>query len=182
MKTTSWLAPMRFRIMSLFLCLTMTVLWTSCSDDAVDVSAPADEAAGKSANSDSHPGDYNISVTYENGIFTYTITKNPGAKGLSHFILNLQNCAENSATFANVLEPTVNGQPAEISNSEGNTGCDVSAITTNFVKFDNLPDADVYIITFKLTYQTHGVVPSTAWLKAGTSCFPYAIDAPCCPL
>lgn len=106
----------------------------ACSDDTVDLAAPADDAAGRSqklassqssnSNSQSNYGDYNIVATKDGTIWTYVITKNPGAKGLSHFILDLNNCEFNQTlSFSSILWATVNGQPATLEDSEGNTGC-----------------------------------------------------------
>lgn len=177
--------------MSVFFSLSLAVAFTACSDESADV-APSDDAAGRKAktsaentsndNSSSAYGDYNIHVSREGSVWTYCITKNPGAKGLSHFVLNLQNCGLRSSTIDNILWATVNGEPAKLSNSEGNTGCEISEVTTNFVKFDDLPDADKYTIVFEFDKVVGNYVTSTAWLKAGTSCVEYPVIAPCCPL
>jgi hypothetical protein len=113
--------------------------------------------------------------------WTYVITKNPGAKDLSHFILNFQNCGTSSATLSNILWATVNGEPAVLSNSEGNTGCTVNDVTSNFVKFDELVSASSYTIVFEMTGIFGNFVGTTAWLKAGNSCITYPVLAPCCP-
>jgi hypothetical protein len=189
MKTISRLSSlMNARFLKIFFSLSLAVAVSACSDESADV-APSDDAAGKKAsaknsndNSTSGYGDYNIQVSREGSVWTYVITKNPGAKGLSHFVLNLQNCALRSSTIDNILWATVNGEPAKLSNSEGNTGCDVSEVTTNFVKFDDLPDADSYTIKFEFDKVIGNYVTSTAWLKAGTSCVKYPVIAPCCPL
>lgn len=124
----------------------------------------------------------NISLSVNGLTWTYVITKNQGAKDLSHFILNFQNCGTRSATIDNIVCATVNGQPAVLENSQGNTGCDIASVTTNFVKFDNLPGASSYTIVFKTDVVYGNFVGTTAWLKAGTSCFAYPVLAPCCPM
>ena len=89
---------------------------------------------------------------------------------------------ECSFMISNFLWATVNGQPATLETSEGNTGCNVSEVTTNFIKFDDLPDANSYTIKFELNQEFGNFVTSTAWLKAGTSCQLYPVSAPCCPM
>jgi hypothetical protein len=188
MKTNSWLL-MKRRVMSFALCLALVVAMTACVDESAEISSSAGNA-GKSAklnsnsnsNSSSSEGDYNINVSVEGKIWTYCITKNPGAKGLSHFILNFQNCGSRSSNIDDIVWASVNGLPAIISNSEGNTGCDVYETTSNFVKFDDLPDASSYKIVFELNAVIGNFVTSTAWLKAGSSCIEYQVVAPCCPL
>jgi hypothetical protein len=181
MKTTYWLALMKGRFMSILFSLSLAVALTACSDESADV-APGADAAGKqpNANSTSSAGDYTIEVSKNGSVWTYVITKNPGAKGLSHFILNLQNCGLRSSTIDNILWAKVNGVDANLSNSEGNTGCELT--TTNFVKFDDLPDADSYTIVFEFDKVIGNYVNSSVWLKAGTSCVEYTVNAPCCPL
>jgi len=181
MKTTYWLALMKVRFMSILFSLSLAVALSACSDESSDV-APDADAAGKkpNANSTSSAGDYTIEVSKNGSVWTYVITKNPGAKGLSHFILNLQNCGLRSSTIDNILWAKVNGVDANLSNSEGNTGCELT--TTNFVKFDDLPDADSYTIVFEFDKVIGNYVNSSVWLKAGTSCVEYTVNAPCCPL
>lgn len=140
------------------------------------------EADNPNAKSASYPGDYKITVTVNGKIWTYCITKCEGAKDLSNFSINLQNCGLNSATIKNIVWATVNGKPATLESSNGRNGCDIQSVTTNFVKFDNLPSAPSYKIVFEVDKLLGNFVTSTAWLKAGTSCHPYAIVAPCCPL
>src|SRR5688500_6493186 len=105
-------------------------------------------------------------------------TKNSGAKEWSHYIRNFQHCGSSIATLNNIVWATVNGLPATLENSEGNTGCNVAAVTANFVKFDNLPDAETYTIVFETDRLFGHFVGTTAWLKAGTSCFTYPVLAP----
>jgi hypothetical protein len=189
MRPTNWLSSfLELRFLCLFLALAF--IGSACVDESSEISSKGNNADKKAAklksnsnsNSQSNFGDYNIEVSVAGKVWTYTITKNPGAKGLSHFVLNFQNCGGSSSNIDNIVWATVNGQPAIISNSEGNTGCNVEALTTNFVKFDDLKDADSYTIVFELDKLIGNFVTSTAWLKAGTSCFAYQVVAPCCPL
>ena len=82
------------------------------------------------------------------------------------------------------MEATVNGDPVDLENSVGAKDedlCGVEAVTSRFVKFDNLPDADSYAIVFKLNHEYGNFLETTAWLKAGTSCHEYVVHGPCCP-
>ena len=187
MKMSTWLSQKKKNLTSISLVTVMALVWTGCAVDSVNPAAPG-KAVGKKVdsqinendNSQSSLGDYNITVTKDGTIWTYCISKNPGAKGLSHFILNLQNCRERSVTIDNILWATVNGQPATLESSEGQgAGCDVT--TSNFVKFDNLPDASSYKIVFELNKEFGNFVNTVSWLKAGTSCNTYVVNAPCCP-
>jgi len=190
MKNSIWLTQKTKYVVRMLIITTM-LGWTACSVESVNPVGPSkanklkvsdqSEANEANPNSQSSAGDYSINVSKDGAVWTYCITKNPGAKGLSHFILNLQNCGTRSVTISNILWATVNGQPATLETSEGNTGCDVSEVTTNFVKFDDLPDANSYTIKFELSQVFGNFVNTTAWLKAGTSCYPYTVNAPCCP-
>lgn len=168
-------------------------LVVACSEP-VDFSAKPETPPGQlkkqeKANSQS-PGnsggsadDYTIKVTKEGTVWTYEICKGEGAKGVSHFILDLDNCSWSSSLSINSIKwATVNGQPAILEDSEGNTGCDVSSVTSRFVKFDDLPDADKYIIQFELKSEYGNVLETTAWIKAGTGCYSYVVKGPCCPV
>jgi hypothetical protein len=185
MKSTNWLTLSKGRFMSVLFTFAFAVAFTACSDESADV-APSADASGKpgvnapNPNSTSSAGDYNIAVSKEGSVWTYVITKNEGAKDLSHFILNLQNCGLRSSTIDNILWAKVNGVDANLSNSEGNTGCELT--TTNFIKFDDLPEADSYTIEFEFDKVIGNYVNSSVWLKAGTSCIEYTVNAPCCPL
>jgi hypothetical protein len=178
--------PAHFGMVAMIALFTLAV---GCSDDrevgssstGTFLSSSTDNAA-PNAKSTSSAGDYNIALTVNGTIWTYVITKNPGAKDLSHFVLNFQNCGANSATISNILWATVNGQPATLESTEGNTGCNVEAVTTNYVKFDDLASASSYTIVFEVDRLFGNFVGTTAWLKAGTSCFAYSVLAPCCPL
>jgi hypothetical protein len=187
MKSKHWLALHRATIVrALVICF--AVIISACSEDAVLSSAADGSASGgggkaKSGNnnSQSNYGDYNISVSKDGKTWTYVITKNAGAKGLSHFILDLQNCpGRQTLDFSSIVSATVNGQPATLATSEGKTGCDVASVTSNFVKFDDLQDADSYTIVFVLNQEYGNFLTTTAWLKAGTSCHAYTVNGPCC--
>lgn len=161
---------------------------SACSDDSSELSGPPSDAAARknktaessvSSNSTSSAADYCINVVKDGTVWTYTITKKPGAKGISHFILDLNNCEGNQTlNFNSILWATVNDQPATLEDSEGNTGCELT--TDNFVKFDDLPDASVYVIVFELDEEYGNVLETTAWIKAGTSCNSYIVRGPCC--
>ena len=180
-----WLSLRRSRVAA---GIALVAFASACSDDSENFSGPpADAAARKSAqissssnsNSESSAGDYCINVVKDGTVWTYTITKKPGAKGISHFILDLNNCEFNQTlNFNSILWATVNGEPANLENSEGNTGCVLT--TDNFVKFDDLPDASTYVIVFELDKEYGNVLETTAWIKAGTSCNSYVVRGPCC--
>jgi hypothetical protein len=182
MKSLHWLTLDRSTVVrALVICF--AVIISACSEDAVLSSASDGSASGGGgkANSGSNYGDYNIAVTKDGTVWTYVITKNAGAKGLSHFILDLQNCpGRQTLDISDIVSATVNGQPATLESTEGNTGCDVASVTSNFVKFDNLPDADTYTIVFELNQEYGNFLTTTAWLKAGTSCHAYVVQGPCC--
>jgi hypothetical protein len=178
MKMNSWLS-----LRKVIMTLAIAFVWSSCSDDSV---APLnDDAAGKgSAKSTSNFGDYNTVVTSstDGSTFTYTITKNPGAKNLSHFIVNLDNCGAESATFNDILWATVNGAPVVFTDTEGKgTGCDPQSLTSNFVKFDNLAAAASYVIVVAFD-RGYTLASTTGWIKAGTSCNTGATQATGCPI
>jgi hypothetical protein len=130
------------------------------------------------------PGSYDVAVdvTPEGGGSTwkYTITKaTSDAKDLGHFIIDFANCGDQSPTIASIVSASVNGISwlDQIEASEGRTGCDVSS--GNFVKFDNLPSADQYVIEFTLD-DVYPPMDSTAWLKAGHFCVRKAVLGPGC--
>ncbi|MBA4056329.1 MAG: hypothetical protein C0490_16560 [Marivirga sp.] len=176
MKSINWLALTRQGTVRVIFSVVMIVFWSACSDDSADLSGPGADASAKST---SNAGDYTIVAVKDGATWTYTITKLAGAKGVSHFILDLNNCEHNQTlAFSSILSATVNGQPADLSDSEGNTGCDIT--TNNFVKFDNLPDASVYTIVFTLDKVYGNALLTTGWIKAGTSCHSYVINGPCC--
>lgn len=195
MKTISWhwLANGKFK--SIFLTMAMVVFWTACSDDTSNLRGPGvnDASAGIKANinSTSSFNDYTIVVTSstDGTEWTYTISKKAVAittgktpKDLSHFIINLQNCGDESATFSDILYATVNGQPANFVNSEGSgTGCNPQDITTNFVKIDDMPSASSWVIVIKFD-RGYQKVTTKGWIKAGSSCNIGDIQGPGCPI
>ncbi len=142
--------------------------------------------AGKgSVNSGSSFGDYTIStsVSSDGTVWTYTINRaKASAKNLSHLIIDLGNCGEESATFADIISATLNGAPANLAPTEGSgTGCDPQASTNNFVKINFTASTTnwVLVITYDRGYETFAT--AKAWLKAGTSCNTGTIAAPGCP-
>lgn len=193
MKSIQWLAhgPMK-AARALLMIFVLIGLATACTEEAIVSSEakggggnkPAKEAKSENSNSQTFDNSFDIQVSTTDGItWTYVITKT-GKNRLSHFILNLSNC-----DFSNLLSPslikeaTVNGLPADLSTSEGNgTGCDVESVTSNFIKFDNLADVDVHTIVFVLERPFHNYQFTTAWLKAGNSCFTQEVHGPCCPI
>ena len=118
------------------------------------------------------PGNYDVVLeTSQAGggsTWTYTISKTtPGTKDLGHFIVNFNNCGEESPALAHIVSATVDRVDwlSHLEASEGKTGCAVDS--TNFVKFDNLPPADTHVIQFTLD-DIYPTVDTTGWLKAGT--------------
>ena len=189
MKSIQWLALNPFKLVrALLLSLILIAFGTACTEEAIlssdakggNNNKPLKEAKSENDNS-SKENSFDIKVTTTDGItWTYVITKT-GKNALSHFILNLNNC-----DWSNLLSPslikdaTVNGQPADLDTSAGNgTGCEVTS--TNIIKFDNLPDADVHTIVFVLEQQFHNYQSTEVWLKAGNSCLEYQVPGPCCP-
>jgi hypothetical protein len=132
------------------------------------------------------PGHYTVAVQVSQvaeGTATawkYTITKKTGdTKDLGHFIINFGNCGDQSPKISDVTSATVNGVDwrDQLASTEGKTGCNIDS--DNFVKFDNLPPADTYVIEFTLD----GIYPlmdSSGWLKHGTTCERIAMLAPGC--
>ena len=141
------------------------------------------EKPGKGGNSGSAYTDYNVVVTQnaDGSEWTYTITKSKAnSKNLSHFIVNLGNCGEESATYSDVIWATVNGNPANMAPTEGSgTTCNPQASTTNFIKF-NVDSGTSWVIVIKFD-RGYYVAQSTSWIKAGTSCNTGTVDAPGCP-
>ena len=155
----------------------------SCSEESV---TSEDSTATKPAASTSQWGDYNIdlSVTENGSLWTYTITRaRNNAKDLSHFILALNNCGLDSASFGNIVWATVNGSPATLSQSEGSgTNCNPQAVTNNFVKFDNLSSATSWVLVIKFD-RGYEIEPNgIGWIKAGNSCNQGTVPAPGCPI
>ena len=130
------------------------------------------------------PGAYAVDVQVSpvpaGTAWKYTITKTTSdAKDLGHFIINFGNCGDQSPTIANVVSATVNGVGwlDQLESTEGKTGCNIDSV--NFVKFDNLPAANSYVIEFTLN-DTYPLMDSTGWLKHGTTCERIAMQGPGC--
>lgn len=162
----------------------------SCKKETkTSVTNPANEsstavAAKGSSNSTSSIADYNIalSVSTDGQVWTYTITRTKAsAKNLSHIILDLNNCGDKSATFADIISATINGAPADLKPTEGSgTDCNPQAVTTNFVKISFTAATQwVLVITYDRGYERYDL--AKGWVKAGTSCNQGTIPAPGCP-
>lgn len=141
-------------------------------------------AAKGSPKSTSTIADYNIAlaVSADGQVWTYTITRaNTKAKNLSHIILDLNNCADESATFADIISATLNGAPADLKPTEGSgTDCNPQAVTENFVKISFTAATQwVLVITYDRGYEISAT--ANGWVKAGTSCNAGSIPAPGCP-
>jgi hypothetical protein len=112
--------------------------------------------------------------------WTYTITKTSDtAKDLGHFILNFDTCGGQSPTLASIVSATVDGVNwlDHIEATDGVSGCGVRS--QNFVKFDDLPDADTHVIQFTLD-DVYPLMDSAAWLKSGGTCLKKALPGPGC--
>ena len=111
----------------------------------------------------------------------YTIAKTSAeAHDLGHFIVDLASCGDQSPTVADIVSATVDGVDwsEHLETSEGHgTGCQVTS--ANFLKFDDLPDADTHVVELTL----NGVFPpmdTMAWLKSARSCQRTAVLGPGC--
>ena len=174
----------------IFIFALMSVCLIGCSNDDIandsnlENSVYNASAKKPNQNSESAYSDYAVNVTTspDGSIWTYTITKSkPNSKNISHFIINLDNCGEASATFANIIGASVNGVLANLVPTEGQgTGCDPQNITENFVKV-NLEAATSWVITIKFD-KGYFATPSTSWIKAGTSCNTGSVLSPGCPM
>ena len=148
----------------IILTLIVALVTASCSNETATSSivnpSNATTTSLKSVNSTSNWGDYNISVSVspDGSVWTYTITRAlANAKNLSHFIIDLNNCGAESASFGDIIGATVNGFPADLSPTEGSgTTCNPQATTTNFVKFNSLPAATSWtlVMTLDRGYET----------------------------
>jgi hypothetical protein len=175
-----------FKNSALIVISLLTILYsctkeTSFSKNETETAAVSARPSPKSTSSF---GDYAIalSVSSDGKVWTYTITRaKANAKNLSHLIIDLNNCGEKSATFANIVSATVNGQPANLSPSEGSgTGCNPQSTTTNFVKINfTAASSWVLVLTFERGYETFAT--ANAWVKAGSSCNIGIVPAPGCP-
>ncbi len=162
-------------LLSLFLVAASAVAANNPNRIGVDPKAPTPS---------DDPGAYNIglqvSETADSSTWTYTITKaTPDAKDPGHFIVDLASCGDHGPTIANIVSATVNGVSwlDQIEATEGKTGCDVTS--ANFVKFDNLPSADEYVIEVRLD-DLYAPMDTTSWLKAGHACLKNAAAGPGC--
>jgi hypothetical protein len=175
----------------IILLLIVTIVMISCSGEpaVLDNQAGIDNSAltAKSSSSTSAWGDYIIALAVTDGgkVWTYTITRNPlkpNAKNLSHFIIDLNNCGDDSAIFANINQAYINGVAADLVPTEGSgTTCFPQATTTNFVKFNAIPAATSWTLVLVLE-RGYSIVEAVGWLKAGTSCNSATIPGPGCPL
>lgn len=175
----------------IFLILLVSLFVSNCSNEQVGFEADASTAnnialTAKSTASTSSWGDYNIavSVSSDGSEWTYTITRSKAsAKNLGHFIIDLNNCGDDSASFGDIIGATVNDNQADISHTEGSgTTCNPQATTANFVKFANVPESTigwVLVLKFDRGYETFAT--GAAWIKAGTSCNQGVVLAPGCP-
>jgi hypothetical protein len=184
MKSIYWLALTRRNMPRAVVMIALVALAFACNDESAELAGPPADASAKKPVSVNDASDYCIAGPETDGItWTYTITRKPGAKAISHFIIDLNNCPDTEQpllTIANFVSATVNGVPWPLSDSEGSgTGCDLGG-TPSIVKFDDLPDAQVYVIQFVLDAARHNFLTTPAWIKAGTSCYQYEIHAPCC--
>jgi len=178
--------------MKKFIMLFVVALATfSCTNEPATVNADATAKVSASIAKTAAPastsnwGDYNIavSVSTDGSVWTYTITRaKTSAKNLSHFIIDLNNCGDNSAIFGDIIWATVNGSPADLSPTEGSgTTCNPQATTTNFVKFNNLQAATSWVLVLKFDRGYETFATGAAWLKAGTSCNQGVVPTPGCP-
>jgi len=193
MKSIQWLALNPVKVVRvLVVSFVLITFGTACTEEAIVSSdakggggnnKPLKEANSENSNQQSFENSFDIQVTTDGTTWTYVITKT-GKNALSHFILNLDNCDWSHLLSPSMIESaTVNGLPADLATTEGNgTGCDVESISTNIIKFDNLPDVDVHTIVFTLKQQFHNYQLTTVWLKAGNSCFTQEVHGPCCPV
>lgn len=168
----------------LFSCTNETTTTSEVSTSS-NITSKSTVGTKGSVASTSNFSDYGISVSVspDGSLWTYTITKSKvNAKTLSHFIISLDNCGENSATFSDVISTTINGVSTDISTIEGSgTGCNPQETTTNFIKFPSFSAADSWtiVIQFDRGYETFAT--SAAWIKAGSTCNQGTVPAPGCP-
>lgn len=172
------------KTLRLLFTIALVAFWTACADDSQNLNGP-DAASKGSVKSTSSFGDYNIalSVTASGTIWTYTITKaRATAKTLSHLIINLQNCGDESPTFNDIDYATINGVPASFVNTEGSgTTCNPQSITSNFVKINDIPSATSWVIVIKFD-RGYQKVMTKGWIKAGSSCNISDVYGPGCPI
>jgi hypothetical protein len=159
---------------SLAIALFASAVIASSGEIAVSTSGPHTDGAGGY--------DVGVQVSEAGGgaTWTYTITKSTDeAKDLGHVILNFDTCGGQSPTIASIVSATVNGVNwlDHIEATEGVTGCGVPS--TNFVKFDDLPEAGTYVIEFTLD-DVYPLMDSAVWLKSGATCLRRALPGPGC--
>lgn len=146
------------------------------SSSAIALRTSADHTGGAAG----YDVDVQVSEAGGGATWTYTITRSTEEpKDLGHFILNFDTCGGRSPTIESIVSATVNGVNwlDQIEATEGVTGCGVPS--TNFVKFDNLPEADTHVIEFTLD-DVYPLMDSAAWLKSGTACLRKALPGPGC--
>jgi hypothetical protein len=134
----------------------------------------------QSGSADGYDVDVQVSEAGGGATWTYTIAKSTAtAKDLGHFILNFDTCGGQSPTIASMVSATVNGVNwlNQIEATDGVSECGVPS--TNFVKFDNLPEADSYVIAFTLD-DRYPLMDSSAWLKSGKVCSRRTLPGPGC--
>lgn len=171
--------------LSMLSIITAMVLMISCSEENIaptgSKSSLKDGSIKGSSSSTSLASNYNISLSVSGNTWTYTITRNAGAKALSHFIVDLNNCSDESASLADVLSASVNGVAVTLKDTEGSgTGCVITS--DNFIKFDNLDNSAVYVLSFTLDRAYSRIETAAGWVKAGTSCNQITVPAPGCPV
>ena len=188
--------PIQMKKISLLLAVALFAF--SCSSEPLALDAESQSVANSalsakagsttkapSTASTSNFADYTIAVTVspDGSEWTYTISKAKStAKTLSHFIISLDNCGEDSATFSDVISASVNGLPTDLSTIEGSgTGCNPQATTTNFIKFPQFSAASSWTLVVKFDRGYETKLDGIAWLKAGSSCNQGVVPAPGCP-
>jgi hypothetical protein len=128
----------------------------------------------------SYAVDLQIAEGADSSTWRYTVTKaSTDAKDLGHFIINFASCGDRSPARANIQSAAVNGISwlDRLEVSEGRTGCDVDS--SNFIKFDDLPAADTYVIEFTLD-DVFPPMDTTGWMKSGRLCLRTAMSGPGC--
>jgi hypothetical protein len=176
---------MKKLVLSTLSVLTAMVFMIACSEENIAPKSSStnvkDGSTKGSTNSTSLAADYDINVSVDGKTWTYTVTRKPGAKALSHFIVDLNNCSDESASLADVLSASVNGVAVSLKDTEGSgTGCAITS--NNFIKFDNLDNSSVYVLSFTLDRVYSRLETAAGWVKAGTSCNQIVVPAPGCPV
>jgi hypothetical protein len=169
----NWLLPM--------LTIVFAVVFTACEDMGIGPKGSDVNAANKGGKGGADISeDYTIGFESDGYTFTYTITKANKAKALSHFIVNLDNCGNESATRANILSASINGVEVTLLDTEGQgTGCVVT--TENFIKFDDVPSGNVVVLSFTLDRE-FSIGQTNGWVKGGNNCSLVSVPGPECPV